>query len=288
MKIKVFISWSGELAKKVGQELSNWLPNILQNVEPYFSPDSLEKGIGWYENISDNLKDAKVGIICISKSNIDSPWLLFEAGALANKLVTSKVCPLLIDIQNSELGNPLALFQCTELAREEDFKKLIMSINKEMGKSGIEPANLDVTFDKWKGDFFDKIEEIKKKSTNIPEIAKPPKDREILDFINEKVTRIEKRDMYLQDKIMDVLEMSHLSSRKLSGRFGGKYDEEAMIAGMMLRGMPIDMIIERVEGLMPSEMVFDMIEHAAKKLDRYSRKDPHFSKQIEMARKRIE
>ena len=37
-RVKVFISWSGELSKKLGQAVADWLPATLQFVKPYFSP----------------------------------------------------------------------------------------------------------------------------------------------------------------------------------------------------------------------------------------------------------
>ena len=40
----VFVSWSGELSKSLAGAIRDWLPTMLQNVEPYFTPADIEKG----------------------------------------------------------------------------------------------------------------------------------------------------------------------------------------------------------------------------------------------------
>ncbi len=42
--MKVFISWSGNNSKKLGETLRDWLPAVLQVVKPYFTPSDTEKG----------------------------------------------------------------------------------------------------------------------------------------------------------------------------------------------------------------------------------------------------
>ena len=41
--MKVFISWSGQHSKKLGEALRDWLPGVLQLVTPYFTPSDIEK-----------------------------------------------------------------------------------------------------------------------------------------------------------------------------------------------------------------------------------------------------
>ncbi len=61
MATKVFISWSGDLSRKLGEALRNWLPAALQYVKPYFSPDDIEKGAKWNSEIAKELE--KPGMI---------------------------------------------------------------------------------------------------------------------------------------------------------------------------------------------------------------------------------
>jgi len=58
MATKVFISWSGELSRKLGEALRTWLPGTLQYVRPYFTPDDIEKGTKWDSEIAKELESS--------------------------------------------------------------------------------------------------------------------------------------------------------------------------------------------------------------------------------------
>lgn len=148
MSTKVFISWSGELSKKLGEALRNWLPSALQFVKPYFSPDDIEKGAKWGSEISKELESSNIGVICLTRENTDKPWILFEAGALSKSIEKSSVCTLLFDIEPSDIKGPLTSFQATHFTKD-DFKKLVVSINNAAGEGRLEAGVLDNVFDMW-------------------------------------------------------------------------------------------------------------------------------------------
>jgi len=79
--MKIFISWSGKLSKHVGLTLRDWLPNVIQAADPYISSKDISKGVRWFSEISTELESSHFGIICVTRTNMESPWLLFEAGA---------------------------------------------------------------------------------------------------------------------------------------------------------------------------------------------------------------
>jgi hypothetical protein len=89
MATQVFISWSGELSKKLAEAVREWLPATLQFVKPYFTPMDIEKGTRWVTDISGELSKSHAGIICLTRENIGSPWMCFEAGALSKNLGSS-------------------------------------------------------------------------------------------------------------------------------------------------------------------------------------------------------
>ena len=60
MATKVFISWSGDLSNKLADAVSEWLPNVLQSVKPYFTPSDIEKGAKWASGISRELENSDV------------------------------------------------------------------------------------------------------------------------------------------------------------------------------------------------------------------------------------
>jgi hypothetical protein len=98
MASKVFISWSGELSKKLAEEVRMWLPGVLQFVKPYFTPNDIEKGTRWSTEIASELESSNAGIICLTKDNINKPWILFEAGALSKNFGKTNVCTILFNV----------------------------------------------------------------------------------------------------------------------------------------------------------------------------------------------
>ncbi len=131
--MKIFISWSGDKSKDVAKYLKSWIEQIIQAAEPWISVD-IDKGKKWNGEIVNELSESRVGIICITRDNLNSPWILFEAGALS-KASDSYVCTFLIDITPTDLTGPLSIFQATRFNREDIFK-LLTSINNNVNLAG--------------------------------------------------------------------------------------------------------------------------------------------------------
>lgn len=159
MVSKVFISWSGDLSKKLAEEVRQWLPGVLQFVKPYFTPNDIEKGTRWSTEIANELEGSNAGIICLTKDNINKPWILFEAGALSKNFGKANVCTILFNLDNVDLTGPLTIFQATKFDKT-DFKKLLTTINNTGSDSKLETAVLNDVFDMWWPKLESKIGEI--------------------------------------------------------------------------------------------------------------------------------
>lgn len=146
--MKVFISWSGELSKELGEGLRNWLPAVLQNVQPYFTPDDLEKGTRWGTEITRELDQSNMGIICLTRQNLESAWIMFEAGALSKKLDKSRVCPILFGVENADLKGPLVQFQATPFNQVE-MRKLVKALNDLCGSQKLSDSVREEVFAMW-------------------------------------------------------------------------------------------------------------------------------------------
>jgi hypothetical protein len=159
--MKIFISWSGDRSREVAELLSEWISCVLQSTQPWVSSHDIERGAVWYSEIQSTLAEVTVGIICLTQANKENPWIMFEAGALAAKnLSTGRVCTFLIDLENSDVSNPLAQFNHTK-PDESGVKKLVASINLVLPEERrLKDKILDLAFETYWPLFKSKFEAI--------------------------------------------------------------------------------------------------------------------------------
>lgn len=185
--MKVFISWSGPLSKKLGEAIRDWLPGVLQLVTPYFTADDIEKGARWSSEIAHELSESQVGILCITRDNLHSEWIMFEAGALSKTLENTRVCPILFGITNTDLVGPLKQFQTTAFDKA-DFHKFVAVVNGKLGDSKLPSITLDMVFNKWWPDLEEKIKGILEHAPANDD-APIRADRDILEEILQNTRR---------------------------------------------------------------------------------------------------
>lgn len=204
--MNLFISWSGQISKEIAEALTNWIPTVLQSVKPYFSPADIEKGAKWESEITKKLNESSIGIICVTTENTEKPWILFEAGALSNKLEKSRVCPLLFELTNSDLTGPLATFQTTVFNKTE-FKKLMSTVNKQLDDKKISDTIFNEVFDTFFPKLEEKINKIIEKSKKIDSKKTIERtDREILEEVLELTRRqyIKPKRSFIYDEDYDI------------------------------------------------------------------------------------
>lgn len=126
--LKVFISWSGERSKGMANALRDWLPMVLQYVQPFVSDKDISAGDRWAQKIAGELESANFGIICITPENLSSEWILFESGALSKSMLEGKVIPLLFGLELSDLSGPLSQFQAQKV-EQSGLMEVVKAIN---------------------------------------------------------------------------------------------------------------------------------------------------------------
>jgi hypothetical protein len=146
--MKIFISWSGDLSHQVALALRDWLPHVLNVLEPYVSSKDIKAGEQWFSNVRKELEDSRYGIICLTKDNRNQPWLLFEAGALSASMTRARVVPFLIDVAPSDLNPPLSEFQAVT-RRKSDVLHLLLSLHREIDAPQINEVQLEKAFEVW-------------------------------------------------------------------------------------------------------------------------------------------
>ena len=145
--MKLFISWSKARSNQVALLLREWLPSVVQRIEPWMSGEDIDKGQRWGIELSELLASTSQGIICVTADNVAEPWLNFEAGALAKSVTVARVRPVLLDLAPADVTGPLAQFQATTLTDRADMLRLVASLNAGTDKP-VDPALLARSFDR--------------------------------------------------------------------------------------------------------------------------------------------
>jgi len=205
--VQVFISWSGPTSRAVAEALRDWLPNVIQNLQPFMSSDDIAAGNRWQAEIANRLQSSIFGLVCVTKDNQHSAWLNFEAGAIAKSIDVSRVVPLAIDLTESEIEQPLAQFQAQPLS-ETGIRKTVRSINS-YSTEPLSEESLNRAFVKWWPELDGKLSEAR----STPTSAAPParSDRAVLEEILDVV-----RSMARHDQSTDTTQRERTLLRFLS------------------------------------------------------------------------
>jgi predicted nucleotide-binding protein len=116
----------------------------LQIIQPWLSGEDIPLGARWADEIARILEEADAGIICLTRDNVYSQWLNFEAGALS-KRVTRPLCVYALDFSPSEMSGPLAQFQSAR-ADKESTLRLIRTLNVLSGDPQVPLDRLERRF----------------------------------------------------------------------------------------------------------------------------------------------
>lgn len=74
-KYKVFISWSGNLAKAVAFVWNDLLKLAFDMVDPFMSEAGIGAGERGLDKIATRLADTSFGIVVVTQENENSPWI---------------------------------------------------------------------------------------------------------------------------------------------------------------------------------------------------------------------
>lgn len=200
--MKVFLSWSGERSHKVALVLRDWLPSVLQSIKPYVSSEDIDKGARWSTDIAKELEDSMFGILCVTKENLNAPWLNFEAGALSKTMDKSYVTPFLVDIKRSEVSGPILQFQST-IFEKNDLEKLVKDLNKACKGEMLEEARLIKTFEVWYGELEKSLKKVIEETEDSSDIQIKEDNDEVATDIVEEVLEISRINQKLIRSISD-------------------------------------------------------------------------------------
>jgi hypothetical protein len=181
------------------------------------SARDVQAGAIWSETLRNRLATTHVGIVCLTPENLDSTWILFEAGALA-KSVDGRVLPVLLDLEPTDVKEPLSQFQSAVLSRD-GMKSLVKSLNEySPAENTVLKEVIDEAFDllwpkleallratppaptgrsgthRTDRQLLEEIVQHSRRLTRTGEYAEPPTITEMIEALNARLKLLEKQE----------------------------------------------------------------------------------------------
>jgi hypothetical protein len=131
-RVRVFLSWSAKnsASHTVALGLKDWLSKVIQFAAPFLSSDDIQAGERWDDVLGKQLNESDFGILCLTEQCLNSPWMLFEAGALSGAYRNPRrVVPYLLDMEPGKLTPPLGRFNAV-VADKDGTYKMLASLNQ--------------------------------------------------------------------------------------------------------------------------------------------------------------
>lgn len=222
--MKVFISWSGERSHLLAQALRDWLPLVVNAVDPWMSSEDIAAGSRWNSEVSRNLDESRVGIFCLTEDNLESPWLHFEAGAIAKDSARSHACLLLLGVSPLQVKWPLAQFQMKDASRQPIFE-MLRSINTAEESPMLREDHMLRSFGKWWPDLEASIAAIPAASLTAAAATRSSEDLlgEILTLVRRQARTPEQQAIRLIGKPL------HMSDTDTSAVEAAKMNVDIML-----------------------------------------------------------
>ncbi|WP_406297026.1 TIR domain-containing protein [Embleya sp. NBC_00888] len=190
--MKVFLSWSGERSRQVAEALKYWIPDVIQEIDPWVSSQDIAKGGKGIEEITHELAATDFGIICVTPENEASRWINFEAGSLAKQFAIAHVAPFLIDMKIADLTGPLAKFQATVGESRDDVRKLIGDMNKASAGRVVAEDRLERSFARSWPELEGALQEARR--TSLPEGLQNSINRSEAEMLEEILLLVRKQE----------------------------------------------------------------------------------------------
>ncbi|HJX90500.1 MAG TPA: methyltransferase domain-containing protein [Pyrinomonadaceae bacterium] len=168
--MKVFVSWSGRRSRRIADTLATWLKVLFNSdgnlIDVFVSTQDIRAAARYNEILNAALRDSTFGILCLTPENLNSPWVLFEAGGLSKTAGEGSVCPYLYELTISDLRRPLEQFNAV-VADAEGTRRLVVAINSLLQEKKIQNMALNALFNERWRELENKLEEIPTVASDI-------------------------------------------------------------------------------------------------------------------------
>jgi hypothetical protein len=93
------------------------------------SSEDIEPGARWNHVLSAELESSSFGIVCLVPENLNSPWVHFEAGAIAKSVADGRLIPIVHGVALNDIPGPLRQFQAVQ-CDEAGIGRLVRILNE--------------------------------------------------------------------------------------------------------------------------------------------------------------
>jgi hypothetical protein len=138
--------------------LRDWLDDVIPSIAPWFSGDDIETGKFWQSELFKSLDRSTVGIVVVTPTNVNRPWLNFEAGRLSSGIESKGgvVMPLLVNLKSADItGTPLSTLNVVTFS-ESGVWKIVKAIHERTGNDMTAKMLKDLFDLKW-GELSDAV-----------------------------------------------------------------------------------------------------------------------------------
>lgn len=220
--MEVFISWSGKRSLAAAEALRDWLPKVIQAIDPWLSKTDIEKGTEWNSVIAGRLARAKAGIFCLTTGNLHADSILFEAGAISRNGAETYVCTLLIGgLEYSQIQWPLSQFQHTKFEKA-DVSALLQTLNKKTEKP-LSDADLEDVFETYWPRLDEKFGKLPSESG--PQAPKPSVDMMVAEIL-ELVRDFSRPKVNIPSPEFDLSPLAASTVANLKGQISKQVEDE--------------------------------------------------------------
>jgi len=172
----------------MAETLRDWLPDVIQTCKPWISSKDIAPGKRWNTEIAKQLDQTNFGIVCLTPENLNDPWIHFEAGALAKRIDTARVCPYLLGLKTTDIEGPLESFQAKRADFKEDTKDIVQEIYSVSGEHDLTPERLNRAFDSNWNRLDTNLKEILERTQTVNKPSREPEDMigEVLEVVRDQ------------------------------------------------------------------------------------------------------
>lgn len=130
--MRAFISWSSAdpRGRSFAEIFTNWMSTVFVycNDVRFFFSEEMAPGENGLARIDNELNNADIGFVLLTRRTARSPWVIYESGCLSPSFREGRVIPILFDLTFRELQEicaPLSSFQATSLGERDKVITLV-------------------------------------------------------------------------------------------------------------------------------------------------------------------